>query len=445
MFGQPEKVTIPLAPTTRKTVITPLFNTMTLLKKFTRTHDEFPPIDNDNWYDPDYTSFHKKNAPGRITRFVQAMGLKNPLWDVHLFKKIMVQVTESRELSGLIGRFIQKITTKDDDQFIFFGTLNAAFHSLVRCLEELMSQGLIDESLMFLKPNVYIVFNGNVVNGSPYILETLTLILVLMQKNPTQIFYTRGQLEDKEYWKEEGLRRELENKASRVSKETIPMARSVQEFFNTLPLALYLMCETPEKTKNIIRVSAWATDFKELDEDSFVQFFNDSQEGVSTLKLGDKRPERSAVPLKVLIRNSRLGLGYNPTTGLRQSSKEKGIFVWTILSGPTGVKRRLFDFFYDAFTVLTIRNSTNTSTIRLCNRDIRDISQFSCGPTFNVFTGVEEQMPKKTSETCPCPEEEKLKKQLKDLQEELQRLKKEPPCPPAKVSIIGHDAPRGAS
>lgn len=417
-------------------ITTSLFDSISQLHKFTDTYDEFPPMDNENWYDPDYTHFHKKNLPGIITRIAQSIGLKKPLWDAYLFKQLVKQVAESRELNGYIGRFIQKIAPVDDAKLIVFGTCNGALHSIVRCLDELIAQHLLDESLTLVKPNVYLVFNGNVVNGSPYILETITLILVLMQKNPQQIFYTRGQLEDKEYWKEEGLSRELDVKAYHVSNELIPLSKIVRRFFNTLPLALYVIGDSPNSTKNLIRISALGHDTKELEEDNFSQFFDDKQMGVSTFKLGGKKPEKSAIALKVLVKNEPLGIGFTSTAGLRSASKEKGVFVWTVLSGPIWVKRRLFNFFFDAFVIISVKNLTNSWTIRLCNRDIRDVLDFTCGPQLNIFTGmeektdIEEKAPVKPSTACACLQEADLRQKVQDIQAEITRVKKERVCPP---------------
>ena len=281
-----------------KQIITPLFNTIESINKFAASSEEYPLADNNNWHNPDYTSTYKKSLPSMLSRFTYRLGLSQAMWDSRDFQEIMATITQQRELNGYVDRFIQKMAPADGDQFILLGNLSGAIHSLARDLNALISQHYLDHSLQFTKPNYFLVFNGDVAYGSPYILETLTVIMVLMLKNPRQVFFLRGHYEDKQHWQNSCLAKELTIKAFYASKETIPLSKLINRFFNTLPLALYLIDKTSQTPKELVRISSWGKDRQELDEDSFSNFFNDKQQEISTLKITDKQQNKSSVTLK---------------------------------------------------------------------------------------------------------------------------------------------------
>ena len=87
---------------------------------------------------------------------------------------------------------------------------------------------------------------------------------------------------------------------------------------------------------------------------------------------------------------------------------------------PTGQPRRLDDFFFDAFCIVSIKNSISQWSIHLCNRDVRTNKGFTCQKPYNLLTGLleGEQPP------VACPEEINLKQQIQQTQDEIDQLKK---------------------
>ena len=401
-----------------------IFNNIETIHQFADEHDEYPPITNNNWKEPDYSAFQKKMAPTVFSRIMRWFGLTKPLWDAYEFQKLLSRVTNERELNGLMNQFVQKFIPVKDDNCIIFGNLEGAFHSLVRGLDEFIRKKYLDNSLRIINPQVYIVFNGDVVDKSAYILETLTVILVLMHKNPDHVFYLRGPLEYKRHWITGCLPKELSFKAGYASNEDIPFLSLMNRFFNTLPLAFYLLDNSSQQTKEIIRIAPWAKDFSILNEESFSAFFSDNKTGLSTLKLTGNQLKKNTVTIKALIMNELLDIGYQKTIGLQVASKEKGLTTWTLLSSPIGPNRQLYDFYYDAFAILSTKNSINSWTIQLCNRDVRDFRGFICGQKFNVITGFEEREEKEVKPEI-CTEAATLKQQLTQTQTELEQLKKQ--------------------
>ena len=323
------------------------------------------------------------------------------------------------------------------------GTSVALFIHLFEISDQLIKQQYLDKSLQLTKPHYFLVINGDVAHGSPYILETLTLIMVLMQKNPQQVFFLRGHYEDKEGWWDTCLAKELKYKASSVSEETIPLSKLIGRFFDTLPLALYLVNNTSTTPKELVRISSWGKELPELDEENFSQFFIDTTAGLTTLKLTEKPTGKSPVALKALIKNAPIETEASKTTGLKAETNKNGFIIWTILSSPTGENRRLYQFFYDAFVILSTKNSIASWTLKLCNQDTRNGTGFICGKSLNLLTA--QAVKEEAKKIIECPEVVQLKQQLAETQQEIERLKNEqkitPEATPTKKPITREPEP----
>ena len=242
-----------------------IFSTLSEIKQYADLYEENIDSDNQNWLNPDFSSFHRQHLPGFGSRLLQTVGIRRPIWTAHGFKKLLEQLTKKRELNSFAGRFILKLNPKPETKFIIWGDLHGAFHSLIRDLIALKNQGVINDDLKIIDQNYYFIFNGNVIDRSPYTLETLSLVMRLMEVNPKRVFYIRGKHEDKQMWQAFGLARELKIRARRVSREKIPLNPSVTRFFNTLPLALYLKGQNKKETINVVRISYYGRDIDELD------------------------------------------------------------------------------------------------------------------------------------------------------------------------------------
>lgn len=391
------------------------FTTLHDVQKYAELLEEYPDIDNEDWLNPDYTSFHQDLIPSRFERILMKVGLrKQPLWSVQNFEKVLRRVVPAREKNAYLGRFIQKIIPTEGARFFIFGDVHGAFHSLVRDLVELKNLGVIDEQLKIIAQDDYFVFNGNVVDRSPFILETLTLVLTLMQVNPNQVIYIRGKHEDKEHWHNYGLRRELEVRARSISSERIPLQKLVTRFFNTLPLALYLIADQTETAVDVVRISNYSRDYDELNEKNYAGFLADPQtKNLSVFKLDNKWVSTKSIDVKVIIKTESRSIVYRPTSGLQMIERDKGSVAWTLLSSPTRTFRQLYEFFYDAFAVLTVQQRLEDWTLALYNRDVRERLGFSMAGEFNLLTGLKiekkevKKEPEKAAIVAPAEKEPK--------------------------------------
>ena len=145
-------------------------------------------------------------------------------------------MVQYRENIGYAGRFLLKLTPYPDTTFIVWGPLKGAFSSLVRTLTFIKKLGIIDNEFKLTNAATYLVFNGDVINGSETSLETLNLVLSLMHANPKNVFYIKGYAEDALHWQNDNLKKALREKAYTVSDESIPLGQAMTRFFDTLPL-----------------------------------------------------------------------------------------------------------------------------------------------------------------------------------------------------------------
>jgi len=226
-------------------VLTNNFANLGEIQKYAKQKDEFPPIDNLDRLKPDYSSLYQKENGGffkknynKILRFFRLK--EKPIWSAKYFKSMLTDLTRKRELDSFTDDFIIKFTPKAGSRIIIWGDLHGAFHSFSRDLEKIKQLKIINEQLKIIKSDDYFVFNGNLIDQSPYSMETLTLALKLMEVNPGKVFYLRGTHESKEHWHNFGLKRELQIRAKNLSSEEIPLSSLINRFFNTLPLALFL-------------------------------------------------------------------------------------------------------------------------------------------------------------------------------------------------------------
>lgn len=389
------------------------FNTLAELQQFIDQNEEYPAPDNTNLLAPDYSSFYHQTIPSWIDGIARLIGIKSkPLWDVQYFKNILEHITQSREKNGYYGRFVEKIIPQAHTQFIIFGDIHGSLHSLTRDLEELAQQKIIDNNFKLIKDNTYLIFNGNVIDLSPYILETITLVLDLMRNNPARVIYIRGKHEEKEFWYNFGLRQELEIKARKSGSEHIPLDSLIKRFFNTLPLAYYL-AHNNGSTIDVVRISPTDRKNPEIDEHQLSNFFEQKDNNPDIFDLVNKAPSTRQIDVRAMIKvEERLAI-YSPSKGLLNIAPDQGATAWITLSSPNRTHRTLYEFFYDAFTVLTTAPSLQDWTISLYNRDVRDVLGFSRSATYNLLTGQKIATP-----PIPSPEAD-----TRALEQEIQQLK----------------------
>lgn len=384
------------------------FRSLTELREYAATLDEWIQMDRINLERPEYESYYQKNVAStacsiiyeQISFLLSRLGLKkSPTFSVSFFKTILENVTKNRVENGWTDELAQKIEVQTTSRVIVFGPIQGAFHSLVRDLEKLKELNLIDENLKLINPNFYLVFLGNAINRSPYTLETFTLILKLMEKNPLNTIYLKGTNEFPSSWKNLTLKRALEIRAKNLSSSTIPLEKEVQSFFDTLPIITY--CTTPFTTQESIPYLKLAPSIDNSQINELLSNFNPldlllskaAVNGFNTIKLSNNSSKRlfSNKPqpkLLATICDIKKRDHYEQMDGLRMIPPLGGSIAWTIMSCPTEPYRIGFKFFNDAFTVISPANNIDAWEICLYFRDVRSSeNKFFNKRLFNLFSG----------------------------------------------------------
>jgi ABC-type branched-subunit amino acid transport system substrate-binding protein len=365
-----------------------VFGSLKNIELYAKHLDEHPNPDNNNWENPDFTTYYRSMLSRSMYKPLKSNGMFKKVWTSNYFKSLLKEVALERQFSGYYGKFAIKMTPPPGARIVIFGEMYGAFHSLTRDLSALHAMGFIDENLVISGPDTYIVFNGNLTSRSAHDLETLTLVLELMKKNPSQVIFIRGLQEDKEHWVDYSLKSAL-RALIMYSDDKNSIKNEVNRFFNTLPLALYLVSEERTQSIDIVRISNYGTETKDISEDGLGDFFS-TQEYVAKINKKSQFPSKTQVNLKAIIRGDQFYRSqYIPSDGLRILEREEGATSWTVLSSPTRAYQNLFDFYYDAFVVLTIYRSLNDWTITLYNRNIKELGDIRARKIFNLIYGVE--------------------------------------------------------
>ncbi len=367
------------------------FTTLSKAQAYAEAHPEYVKPSNNDWLHPNFRSFHKNNLPNWFTRSLTWLGLSQKMFNVSGFKKLLELIVVQREKEAMKGYFGEQLKSTAHDNFIIWGDLFSAFHSLVRDLTHLKKEGIIDDSLKIIKSQYYFVFNGNVVDGSPYILETLELVLQLMKANPSRVFYTRGFHEMEERWHNFGLVHELKIRGRVYSSELIPFEGLMNRFFNSLPIALYLTRENKDKIEVVlISNNEKATRLFNANKLSKL-LLNDNARGFFAFSNNNQpgNQPKKEVLLQAYITGEDRAVGYHATQGLTRAGTFEGATRWIVFSSPTERNQILYKFFYDAFADLKVANGVSSWTIALFNQKVPELDGFKEAALYNLVTGRE--------------------------------------------------------
>jgi len=372
------------------------FRSLTDLQQYAAKYIENPKSDDEYWADPNYTSYHKSLNPNIIVRRLRKFGLfNNTPWDIEIFEKTLNDVVTQRKKAKLSGRKVAHIQLSYPAHIIICGDLGGAFHSLVRTLTWLYQQGIINNNLELIKADYYLVFNGNAIEGSAYILETLTTLMLLVERNPERVIYIRGTDEDRKNWHDEGLKRELLIRANRRLTGVIPYEQSISDFFDTLPLAFYI--STVKEPTALIRISPTGLDDAEINEQFFGSFWEKPpKDKIHYYDVTEKKESTEKVTVKVIIKSEDWMVERKSVTGeprnmfgLGLLDQDRGATAWSLLSGPNMGNKIYLGFDYDAFGLIHVESTIERSSIALYNEKITLLQGFKQHEAFNLLTGIQ--------------------------------------------------------
>jgi hypothetical protein len=388
------------------------FRNISELQEYAKTIDEWIEMENDNFEFPNYDKYYNRKFLRTFWRqwkekfvwFLTKLCLKKePIFSSSFFKELLEDVTAYRLSQEWQGDFVQKIEINQNTKIVVFGVVQGAYHSLIRNIKQLEKLNIINEHLKLKNPNFFIVFLGNVIDRSPYTLETLSVVLRLLQENPNNIIYLRGTHESNGYWKSHTLKQELKIRCHHMffnwSYDDIPFSKKIETFFNSLPITLYCASTSILNKKKINYFKIFNQElFQKLNESNYVEFLTKTNRQLLETFFpkdpsNDLFQKDISVTLKAIIRAIRKREGFEIMDGLKPIAPIKGIPAWTIFSCPSAdYARKCFNFYYDAFTIIDnkIDNNLNDFIITLYSRDSRNkkFKNFN-KKTFNLFSSNE--------------------------------------------------------
>lgn len=353
-----------------------LMNSLNLstLTKYCLQQDEFPSPDNQNWLNPDYSSANKNSVATGVERFLWKLTCKfqtKPLFSLMFEELLLELVIKRKEL--MAGDFVIKLNPGPKAKFIIWGDLHGAFHSLIRDLKFLKEQKILEEDLKILDPNIYFIFNGNVVDLSPYSLETLTVVLRLMKLNPNNVFYIKGDHESNEQWRDNQTENELKIKTNYFYKK-YKLDYHLSHFFDTLPLAIYIKSANTQ-THELMRISHFGFNKSTLDELSLENFLSsDTETKIDYSPINKYFGQRDFIKMDVIIYGRTTEMHNRTTEGLAIIEPEQGATTWSILSSPTSTFKTIYNFHYDAFLQLDLNDTLLDSTLTLYRQDVLQLT-----------------------------------------------------------------------
>jgi len=327
------------------------FNSLTSLQKYAAHFPESPKSDNKYWKNPRYGSFYKKYySKSFVEKMMIKMGLQTHYeLDLTALTQLLKKVTTCRIKNKLKSPFDKMLTRIPGDRCFIWGDLHGAFHSMVKNLSQLKKMKIIDENLKIIKKNVTFIFLGDAISRSPYCLELLNTILLLLDNNPQKVFYLRGNQEKNKHWEDFSMAEALlfKNGFKKINID-IPnkISKDFNQFFKTLP------------------------DYLEIQE-------NKGNEKIICTHSNLKESFLSNHDIKIILSGEQRFSTIRDTPGLFFLGFNRGISQWSILSCPVQIYQQFFNFHYDAFVELTIGPTISQSVLTLFNNDIRNPTKFN--------------------------------------------------------------------
>lgn len=352
-----------------------------------------------NTIKPEYTKYldgqkptWKSKISAKFKGVFYRLGLtKPPLWSASFFAHQIKEVSLAREAKGFKGNVIVKVTPGAQSKIVLFGNVQAAYQSLVRCLIKLKDLNIIGNDFKLTSPDHIIIFTGDIISRAPFSMETMSLVCRLIQQNPDNVIWNKGNHETNNYWQEHTLKTELQIRASTISAGTVPLVDEVNKLFNTLPIATYISTRA-DGSREVIRISdAGRTQSEELKEERFSLFLTSkSEQRIAIHKLEtDQKGKPDDVDVRVIFKGEKKRDSYQPHDGLRLLPPDMGSVAWTTLSCPTPLYQKAIKYKHDAFVVIAPSKSLDEWTITLYNRDVTTQNPFAA-KTFMLLSGVEE-------------------------------------------------------
>ncbi|RTL07164.1 hypothetical protein EKK58_03235 [Candidatus Dependentiae bacterium] len=343
---------------------------------------EFPPCDDTNWIDPDYSSFLQTLRIGYIENMLLSLGIKDKKKSIpyllnDLLDNLLLCSRNSTEENNTAI-----LCLKEESKLFVWGDLHAAFHSFVRDLQYLIEQEVLDQDLKIKQKDCFFVLLGDAINRGPYSMATLCLILLLCYQNPSSVFYIKGNHETLKYWENFGLKRELNITSQHVKPNINSIKQKINDFFYSLKT--YLLVYTEKDATSVLMFA-----FNGI-SDPYVNISLPlvKKPGLyfGKARFEDFYTQKDYFIPDVIFKTENWLKEHRAIEGLGLLDQWYGATAWAVFSAPIKVHEYFYGFDYDAFVLLNMGDSVRSSSVQLINKSKKDI-RFSKHEPRNLLTG----------------------------------------------------------
>jgi len=364
-------------------------NTLDDLAAYAAQMPEHVPMDNTNLVRPEYGKFYRSQKRGFLARkwhlLLTALGIKRSFsWAPRYFLSLLDLELNRLKSYKVEKNIIYKIAANKNSRIVVVGDLGGAYHSLVRNLQKMHEMGIINEYMKITAPDTYIVFMGSAISRSSYGMETLGVLLHLMEMNFDTVVYLRGNHEDNKYWEAFGLKEQL---AIVLGEQANAAVNTINSLFMHLPLGLYVAI--PEQKHRFVRLSHLSSaDSTKLKESSYSHFLEARQRGMlDRHEITKEVDHNEQIEVDACIHSEVKRNTFQLSEGLRQMPSDGGAIAWTLLSAPTLVNQKGLNFVSDAFAIIKAAEKKEDWLITLYTQDANKKNGYKEVP-FQFFTGA---------------------------------------------------------
>lgn len=354
----------------------------TFFKQLAEVLPEFPPCDDTNWVDPDYTSFLETLRIGYIENILLSFGIKDKNKSIpYLFNTLLDNLLVCNR-HNIKDNNAVLLCVKEESKIFVWGDLHAAFHSFVRDLQYLIEEDVLDNNLQIKQKDCFFVILGDAIDRGPYSMATLSLILLLCYQNPSTVFYIKGHHETSKYWENFGLKRELNITAQHVKPNVGVIKEKINNFFASLKKYLLVYSENDPKSVLFFSFNGFDDPYINLS----VPISNKPGMYFARLRFDNFCVQKDCFIPEVLFKTEDWRKEHRAIDGLGLLDQSHGATTWTVFSAPIKVHEYFYGFDYDAFALIKIGSSVRTSSVQVLNKSKKDV-RFSKHEPRNLVTG----------------------------------------------------------
>ncbi len=339
------------------------YTTLSEISAYTKSLPEFPASDDNDWTDPQFQAFDKSRD---LTTWQKIRLLFNifqaPPWSPQYLARELKKLTNSNQEMGLVdgsNSFIH-IKAPPSTRLLVFGDMHGAFHSLTRDLLHLQKLNLLNNELKLI-PGIYIIFNGDFIDRSPYSIDSLILLATLMKQNKTQVFYIAGRHERASNWSDFGLKRELVARGYPYSDQPVPFKNEINEFFNTLPESIYISAQNP--SHDVVRIAFHEHLELSYDEKMISPAFLEQKDPVKAYQFTTNNGTGPSIDVRAAIKTEEWRTANRIKHGIGLLDQDHGATTWASISSPITTHKTYLNVHDDSFIEIIIKDDIEKSLI----------------------------------------------------------------------------------